>query len=218
MGLQEITGHVLGPNVRHRLHPTQLHAQLELVLQDLEIGLHAFCAVGPQGPDGRPSESDAVGSKSNSLENVGSSSDTAVHQHLDAQVAFAQFRHDLSQQFQPRSSEIQLPATVIGQDDAVQPSVRSHDCILPSLHTLQHNLHLGHRSEPLHVIPCQGAVHKALEGHNNTGGRSLRPALLVDWRHLNLVPAIPLTLPEHRRVHSDQQSLRPNGLRPTDHI
>lgn len=149
---------ILLADLPHLHRPRQPHAQPELIAQQPQTQPHPFLPVVRQPPQHGAADPHELRTQRQRLEDVGPVPDPAVHVHGDPPLGRG---HDLGQGVEGGQGAVELPAAVVGDDDAVDAVLEGEvrvfgrgDAFDPHLH-LRRALLLQPADVPL---PAQGRV------------------------------------------------------------
>mmetsp|Transcript_48003 Transcript_48003/g.102821 ORF Transcript_48003/g.102821 Transcript_48003/m.102821 type:complete len:218 (-) Transcript_48003:976-1629(-) len=165
----------------------QSHHHGELVLQKISHPDHTLLAIRGQRIQDRPSQADASCTKSDSLKDVGTSSNSSIDENRELFLVVTsspECVHSFRQDLDAGAAGVELTTAVVRQHDAIDTSLVSQDHILAALNTLEEDLHLGDRAEPSNVLPHQTRVNVAADGSCSSLGAIDLAALLVVALHI----------------------------------
>mmetsp|Transcript_40565 Transcript_40565/g.113601 ORF Transcript_40565/g.113601 Transcript_40565/m.113601 type:complete len:230 (+) Transcript_40565:195-884(+) len=204
---------VVGCDARDVRGAAEAHHHLQLVLQHVNHADDALLTVGGERIKHRAADAAGRGAQGHRLENVGAPADAAVDEDgevLRLVVYVLQCLHHLWQHLDARPAGVQLPAAVVGEHQPVDARLVCLHGVLPALHALQEDLHLGDGLEPGHVRPVEARVDVATDRARGALRAVHLALVLVVPLHVGallgeLVAHVLLAPPELRRVHGDEE-------------
>src|SRR5262249_42592644 len=138
----------------------------DLCLQQFQHAVDASLARRGEAVEIKPPDRYHIGPKCNSLDHVGATAEPAIHDDL---CSAADCGYHLLEAVDCYTPVIELPATMIGDIDAVDAVVAGDDRIFRGLYALDNQRQLASLSEALDLGPAQ---RRLIALRSGIGGRS----------------------------------------------
>eukprot|EP00038_Savillea_parva_P017888 m.21814 g.21814 ORF g.21814 m.21814 type:complete len:470 (+) comp3929_c0_seq1:218-1627(+) len=163
VGRQVVGNHHLRVNVCEGRGPHELHGQVELAAQNVNHTRHPFGAKGRHGVERRAAHTHSLGAKSNGLEDIGTTSHTAINKDFEfgrVVFDFLEGSHHFREDFDSGTGKVKLASSVIGQQDAGASLFVRTDGVFGGTNSLENNLHVCNRLEEGQIVPRQRRVNE----------------------------------------------------------
>lgn len=183
MGVERTGVDHLGHELVDGAGSNQAHVHLELIAENLNRTLNTFLAVAGERVQEAAANTDGRCSERNGLQDVTCAADTSVDEYGEVGVwpwALGLQRSDnIDEVLEARTTGVELPTTVVTEDDTLAPGFVGQDGVFGGRHTLEDDVHwaemrfgtnrikvgtltVGYAPEPWNILPGQAGVDERL--------------------------------------------------------